>query len=266
MSNIYEDYINLQSKLQKYNSRSELGEIINELKKFFREGKREEIYPIFNPKAKYPVYLRRGTSDFLNFIQIFVNAEYSPCFSYIPETIVDLGAYIGLSAIYFANRFPNAKIVCVEPSSDNYDLLRINTKPYSNIHLINAGVWSHKAKLKIAKQIGGDWGNILKETDEDGDVIETISIADIVDKFKFTKIDFLKIDIEGSEKQVFSENTESWRSLVNIVACETHDRFMPGCTDSYEQLFRNDDFEYFQTGEFKTFVRKNVSLFDKVLF
>ena len=72
MDNIYEDYINLQSKLQKYNSRSELGEIINELKKFFREGKREEIYPIFNPKAKYPVYLRRGTSDFLNFIQIFV--------------------------------------------------------------------------------------------------------------------------------------------------------------------------------------------------
>jgi FkbM family methyltransferase len=264
MMSIYENYISLQFALQKYNSYQELQAIIGELRNFFREGSREEIYPIFNPKIKYPISLRRGTSDFLNFIQIFVNAEYSPCFSYIPEVIIDLGSYIGLSAIYFANRFPTAKIICVEPSSDNYELLEINTKPYKNIVLIKAGIWSHKTKLKISKQVGGDWGNILEESEEE-DAIEAISIPDIVERFKLTKIDFLKIDIEGSEKQIFSNNTESWVELVNIVACETHDRFLEGCTESYERLFSHD-FDYFETGEFRTFVRKNISLIDKVRF
>ena len=222
MMSVYENYISLQFALQKYNSWQELQAVVAALRSFFHEGSREEIYPIFNPKVKYPISLRRSTSDFLNFIQIFVNAEYSPCFSYIPEVIIDLGSYIGLSAIYFANRFPTAKIICVEPSSDNYELLEINTNPYENIVLIKAGIWSHKTKLKINKQVGGDWGNILEES-EDDDAIEAISITDIVA------------------------------------------RFVPGCTESYERLFCND-FDYFETGEFRTFVRKSISLVDKVRF
>lgn len=261
----HENYINLQFALQKHNSRQELQAVIDELKVFFKSGNRDEIYPVFHPKVKYPIYLRRGTSDFLNFIQIFVRAEYSLCFSYIPETIVDLGSYIGLSAIYFCNRFPNSKIICVEPSPDNYDLLKINTRSYNNIHTIKSGIWSHRAKLRIAKQVGGDWGNILEESENDDvDAIQAISIADIVDEFNLKAIDFLKIDIEGSEAQVFSHNTESWFGSVKTVACETHDRFVQGCTEAYEKLFNNGDFEYFQTGEFKTFIKKDISLFDRI--
>ncbi|MEY2976800.1 MAG: FkbM family methyltransferase [Prochlorotrichaceae cyanobacterium] len=265
MASLYDDYIQIQATLQKCHSREALEAILAELRSFFSQGRREEIYPIFNPNVNFPIYLRRGTSDFSNFLQIFVHAEYSPCFSSVPETILDLGSYIGLSAIYFANRFPKAKIICVEPSADNYELLRLNTKSYDNIIPIHAGIWSHRTKLKMVKQVGGDWGNILEETDE-VEGIEALSIPDLVDQFKITTIDFLKIDIEGSEKQVFSENTALWFKLVKMVACETHDRFVPGCTAAYENLFKNNDFEYFQTGEFKTFVRKEISTVDRVRF
>lgn len=268
---LYEEYLKLQTKLQRYTSASELQPVIKRLKKFFSEGTRNEVYPVFHPRVKTPIYLRRGTSDFLNFVQIFLKAEYSPCFLFPPENIIDLGSYIGLSAVYFANRFPAAKIICVEPSSANYQMLKLNTKAYQNITTIKAGVWSHKTKLKIARQVSGDWGNIVEEANNDDcDAIDALSITDIITKYKFDKIDFLKIDIEGTEKQIFLNNTEDWVDLVRAVACETHDRFLPGCTDAYESLFKSRGFDYFQSGEFKTFVKKEFSLseqlFDPVKF
>jgi FkbM family methyltransferase len=262
---LYQQYLALQTALQTFTSDNEFYAILEGLNSFFSTGTREEIYPVFYPKVRTPLYLRRGTSDFSNFIQIFVRAEYSPCFSFYPENILDLGSYIGLSAVYFANRFPNAKIICVEPSSDNYEMLKLNTRAYQNITTINAGVWSHKAALKIVNQIEGDWGNIIQEvSSEDSDIINALSITDIITEYELDKIDFLKIDIEGSEKQVFLNNTEGWIDLVRTVACETHDRFLPGCTEAYEQLFGSRGFEYFQSGEFKTFIKKEFSLFDHV--
>jgi FkbM family methyltransferase len=262
---LYEEYLKLQTTLQHPASDTELKTTIDALKKFFAAGTRGEIYPIFHSKIKTPIYLRRGTSDFLNFIQIFIKAEYSPCFLFRPENIVDLGSYIGLSAVYFTNRFPSAKIICVEPSLDNYEMLKLNTRAYQNITTIRAGVWSHKTKLKIARQVSGDWGNIIEEANnDDSDAIDALSITDIIAEYQFDKIDFLKIDIEGSEKQVFLNNTEGWVDFVKTVACETHDRFMPGCTAAYEQLFQSKGFDYFQSGEFKTFVKKEFSLLDHV--
>lgn len=264
---LYDEYLSLQTAFQNLTSDSQINAVIEGFSRFFSAGTRDEVYPIFYPKVKTPLYLRRGTSDFMNFIQIFVRAEYSSCFSFYPENIVDLGSYIGLSAVYFASRFPAAKIICVEPSSDNYEMLKLNTRAYSNVTTIRAGIWSHKTELKIARQIEGDWGNVVEEANSgDEDTFSALSISDLVEIYNINKIDFLKIDIEGSEKQVFLNNTDGWIDLVRTVACETHDRFMPGCTAAYEQLFANRGFDYMQSGEFKTFIKKELSLFDAVRF
>jgi FkbM family methyltransferase len=261
MNPSYQEYLQLQTELQHLTSDQQLNNVLERLLTFFSSGTRNEVYPLFHPHLKNPLYLRRGTSDFMNFIQIFVRVEYAACFAFVPENILDLGSYIGLSAVYFVNRFPDAKIVCVEPSSDNYAMLQLNTRAYPNITTIKAGVWSHKTELKIARQIEGDWGNVIEEADsEDSDTISALSIGDLVAAYGFDTIDFLKIDIEGSEKQVFLNNTEAWIDLVKAVACETHDRFMPGCTDAYEQLFASRGFDYLESGEFKTFIKKEFAL------
>jgi FkbM family methyltransferase len=265
----YRELLLLQTALQNFSSAGELDIVINEMKKFFSAGKRAEVFPVFHPKITHPIYLRRGTSDFMNFIQIFVRAEYAQSFYFPPQTIIDLGSYIGLSAIYFANRFPTAKIICVEPSTDNYGMLKLNTRAYPNVTTINTGVWSHKTKLKITNQIGGDWGNIIQEVgdDESGDdTLSAISIADILNDYQIDKIDFLKIDIEGSEKQVFTHHTEAWIDAVEAISCETHDRFLPGCTQAYEALFADRGFDKFQNGEYITFVKAGQHCLDNSLF
>ena len=255
-TSIYAEYNALQTSLQYVRSADEFRLAIMRLNEFLSSGQRDEIYPIFHPRLKVPVYLRRGTSDFQSFLQIFVGLEYSGCIRFVPNNIIDLGSYVGLSAVYFANRFPDAKIVCVEPSSDNYEMLRLNTRAYPNIELIHAGVWSHNAKLKIVAKDEGDWATTVSESATyDKDTIDAITISDIVDLYKLESIDFLKVDIEGSEREIFSCNTDTWIELVKAVACETHDRFLDGCTAAYEQAFQSRDFDSFQSGEFRTFVK-----------
>jgi FkbM family methyltransferase len=77
-----------------------------------------------------------------NFAQIFLNREYGFPIPFKPRRILDLGAYVGFAAIFLAQRFPDAEIVCVEPSAENFRLLMLNTSAYSNIRQINAAVWS----------------------------------------------------------------------------------------------------------------------------
>ncbi|MBK8563725.1 MAG: hypothetical protein IPN76_10385 [Saprospiraceae bacterium] len=80
------------------------------------------------PSFRFPIYIRNKTSDVPTFNACILDEGYNFNLGFEPETVVDLGSNIGLSAVYFATRYPTAKIICVEPEQDNYDLLVKNTK------------------------------------------------------------------------------------------------------------------------------------------
>src|ERR1700721_2914473 len=83
------------------------------------------IHPLFKTKVagiKYPVYIRIGTTDATVLRQVLVEKHYDvPC-QIAPQTIVDAGANIGFSAIYFANKYPEATIIALEPESSIFHL------------------------------------------------------------------------------------------------------------------------------------------------
>ena len=83
-------------------------------------------------EAKYPVFFRSGnSSDMTVFDQVFVANEYA-CLRNIssPRLILDLGANVGYSSVYFLNCFPTATVMAVEPDPDNFELCRKNLAPY----------------------------------------------------------------------------------------------------------------------------------------
>src|SRR5688572_4216031 len=82
-------------------------------------GKKGQIINVQPPGTRYPVAIRAKSSDEFTFRQIFVNTEYEFDFVGTPETIIDAGANIGLAAVYFINRFPGSKIICLEPEPEN---------------------------------------------------------------------------------------------------------------------------------------------------
>ena len=70
------------------------------------------------------------------------------------------------------------------------------------------------------------------------DFIEGISINKLMANFKINQIDILKIDIEGSEKEVFSQSTE-WLEKVGLIFIEFHDRKKSGCRESFSKAIKN---------------------------
>ena len=130
------------------------------------------------------------------------------------------------------SKYPNAKIICIEPDSENFALLQKNVAPYRDIVCENKGVWSRDTRLKISDKYGlGKWGMCVEE-DEAGSV-EAITINSILQKYNWSEVDLLKIDIEGSEKQLFSKAEPEWLLKVKTIVIELHDRYEPGCAQPF---------------------------------
>jgi FkbM family methyltransferase len=182
------------------------------------------------PKLEHKVFLRRRSSDFLVFEEVFIDEVYQLPSGTEAKYIIDAGANIGLAALYFQRSFPGAKIISIEPVTENFHLLMLNTSGYHNITCYQNGLWDKKSNLKITNTTEGDWAFMVEETDAEGD-ISAISINDILIENPTCKIDILKMDIEGSEKEVFETNTE-WISRTEKIIVEVHENKRKGATDS----------------------------------
>ncbi len=90
-------------------------------KTFF--SKKNNLVSIKLPEIKYPIFIRAKSSDEFTFQQIFVKLEYNFATENYPENIIDAGSNTGLAAIYFANKYPDAKIFCFEPEASNFSIL-----------------------------------------------------------------------------------------------------------------------------------------------
>lgn len=196
------------------------------------------------------IYLRSDTTDIKVFMQIFRNLEYEIDFKLNPKVIVDCGANTGLSTIYFKNKYPDATIIAIEPESSNFDLLLKNTKGYSNLHCLKKGIWNRDVNLEIANPEAEKWAFITKEVEyESNNTIEAISIDRILEEYDIETIDILKIDIEGSEKELFEKNFENWIPRTKIILIELHDFMRNGCSKSFIKALENFSFSVSKKGE-----------------
>jgi hypothetical protein len=121
--------------------------VIGVLKKIL--GCRDVLIRVKREDIKSPFYLRLDTSDIFTFDQVFVYQGYDFDASPSPEIIIDAGANIGLASIYFANKYPEAKIIAVEPEESNFRLLRKNAAPYKNIIPLQAALWNKNEEICV---------------------------------------------------------------------------------------------------------------------
>jgi len=206
-----------------------------------------------------PLFYRLSTSDAENYTAVFHQKDYGSIdFSHEPTTIFDLGAYVGFSAVYLSRRFPRATIICVEPNPESYEILKKNIAPYPNIHAIHAGIWTKSGFLEIVGQNYGEWGTFVRYSATPTD-IRALTLADVS---RFSESvggksvpDFMKIDIEGSEKVVFSEPNDIIPQT-GIISVELHDRFVSGCTKAVVDAL-SDFREGKRSGENRVFYREN---------
>ena len=200
---------------------------------FKRNMKSIKFFSISLPKYSAPILLRNNTSDIGVFYQVFLAKSYNLNYYIDPKIIIDCGANIGLSAVFFKNKFPNAKVIAIEPELSNFELLEKNTKNYNDIFCINSGIWNKSTNLKI-KSNSSHWDFTVEEVDyKNENTIPAISIRDILDNHGIEQIDILKIDIEGSEKELFEEDYEYWMKRTKVLVIELHDGLREGASKSF---------------------------------
>jgi FkbM family methyltransferase len=173
------------------------------------------------------IQLRNKTSDIDVFNQVIVNKEYDFHLDLNPHFIIDAGANIGLTSLFFSYKYPQAKILAIEPEINNYNILINNTKEIIQIIVEQKAVWFHNDGV-ILEQTDSKDSNFVKEVTTRGFKIGSITIDEIIEKYSLESIDLLKLDIEGAEKEIFQNNC-LWLYKVKTLVIELHDRFKPGC-------------------------------------
>ena len=208
---------------------------------------------------KHPIRLRiNGTSDKTTFYQIFLDKEYEISLLEEPKFIIDAGANIGLTSVYLSNRYPNAKIIAIEPDKNNFEILSANTKPYANVIALNTALWSNSCHIKVMDNGLGTTGFTVEPcAPELPKALKAMSLEEIMKQYDFPRIDLLKMDIEGSEKYVLSENSDYWISRTNVLIIELHDRFQKGCSSAFFKTFAEYDFAISPKGENFILTRQN---------
>jgi len=125
-----------------------------------------------------------------------------------------------------AAAFPRAKIVGVELDPDNAELARRNLAPIADrSELVEGAVWTEPGTLTYGipeTQVDGEDGF---RVDEDGaGSAEAITLDDLL--ARFGPPDYVKMDIEGAEREVLRRNT-GWASPIARIGVEYHRPYTP---------------------------------------
>jgi FkbM family methyltransferase len=194
------------------------------------------------PALPHPLRIRPRTSDKYCFEQIFLDEIYQLPIDISPRAIVDCGANVGYASVYFANRYPRARIVSIEPEPSNFKALVANTAAYPNIILVEAAIWPSPGRLVVDSSDSAWESRVSTPVNGLLPTVEAVTLQDIFARCPANALDVAKIDIEGAEKEVFSSGCHSWLGSVRVLIVELHDRIKSGCTEAFEQALEGQRF------------------------
>jgi FkbM family methyltransferase len=213
-------------------------------------------------KDRHPIFARLWPhSDSMVIDQVLVREEYKTVTDFFKVNfptqtklnIIDAGANVGYSSLYFLNEFPQATVASVEPDSRNVQMLNRNLASFidaGQLKVFQNGLMSEDGRNIVTTKDfrdGRDWSVTVAETQEESE-LKSITVNRICDQLGWGHVDILKIDIEGAERFVFDKSANlDYLQKVNTVAIEIHDEF--GIRDTIYDHLKKYDFTIFNFWE-----------------
>lgn len=213
------------------------------------------LYRIKVPGYRHPVTIRGGkSSDGYAFYQLLVMKDLEIFDLSSGGLMIDAGANIGMASLYLLNRYPALRVVAVEPDPGNFEVCRMNLEPFSDrVVFVKGAVWSSCGQLVFVSEqtewnshvrgttnvVAGDPGpkEAAKETS-----VESFDMPALISLGGGGPVDLLKMDIEGSEAEVFRGNTERWLPSVRNIVIELHG---PDCEKSFKGALEGYQYDGF---------------------
>lgn len=163
-----------------------------------------------------------------------------------PMTIVDVGANIGAFSIYAANLSPESIVYSFEPSPETFKQLLQNIKlnKIKNIVPVNKAVFSKDTTLKLYENgMSGQKSVYQAKKNTEYEKISAVSLDSFIKKNKIKKIDFLKLDCEGSEYEILGHLSKQTFSIIDRIALEYHELNKSQHRSSLKKVLENNQFK-----------------------
>jgi FkbM family methyltransferase len=191
-------------------------------------------------------WVRTKDSDFLVLFHVFGERELDIELPTQPRLIVDAGAYTGYSTCYFAHRYPTSKVVAIEPVATNITLLEEHCRGMGHVTIERAALWPTLGNVAIDNPGEKSWAFRTREARGGTTVVPTITIPEILRRTGESRIDLLKLDIEGAEEMLFREGADEWLPKVDVMAIELHG---PACAKAMEDAIARHHLQRVDLGE-----------------
>lgn len=146
----------------------------------------------------------------------FLYTHYDPGSAYV---IADIGANIGYTARMLNELLPNALIHAFEPSPEVFTLLKDNASFSENIFAVNQAIADKECLIGFNSDSA--YGHIISDQDKSSCKINCTTLSNYASLDKVNKFDFVKVDVEGFELDVF----KGIRDIADIIYFE----FNPWC-------------------------------------
>jgi FkbM family methyltransferase len=174
--------------------------------------------PVIFRNLTYPILIRPGTQDAHTIINNVIREEYGKVMpTKPPKWMIDAGAYTGDTTAYFLSRFPDLKIIALEPNPPSHRMAKLNLEPYGErAILLQKGLYVTDGVTFFS---GDSTGASIGTS---GFEIDCTTILSLIEQYSIPHIDILKMDIEGAEEAIFSSNPETWLNRVDILIIEIH--------------------------------------------
>ena len=182
-------------------------------------------YAIFETKSGQKIKIRVNSTDLMALTHVWLVQEYHHDSFNIKtnDIIIDVGAHIGLFALYASQFCKHGQIFCYEPIEENYDLLLENIKlnNIKNIIPFNLAVSDKNSKIKIYLN-SDESGHSIFLNNEKSVMVNSTTLENIFTENNIDNCNFLKLDCEGAEYQIMESLNPIFFGKISKTIIEYH--------------------------------------------
>ncbi|NDF30498.1 MAG: FkbM family methyltransferase, partial [Nitrososphaeria archaeon] len=193
------------------------------VKLYFQKIKSE--YIILEMRNGIKIKLRVDSTDLMAFTHVWLLREYErPGFEIENnDTIIDIGAHIGLFALFSTQLCKSGKIYCFEPVRENFEMLKSNLElnGITNVTATNSAVSVDNGTVTIYLN-DDEAGHSMYVTGSRPIQVRSVSLKNVFESHNIERCDFLKVDCEGEEYAIMNSLPASHYEKIKKICIEYH--------------------------------------------